>query len=62
MPGEVRVSAGRPAAGARVTVLGADGELPWTPDGRGFVVTVPERLRAGMPPGYAWTIKVSRMQ
>jgi alpha-L-fucosidase len=62
MPAEVRVSSGRPAAGARVTLLGSIGPLSWKPDGGGFVVAVPERLRAGLPAGYAWTIKVSRMQ
>ncbi len=62
MPGEVRVSAGQPAAGARVTLLGAADALSWKADGSGFVVTVPERMRARMPAGYAWTIKVSRMQ
>jgi alpha-L-fucosidase len=62
MPAEIRVSSGRPADGARVTLLGSPAALSWRPDGAGFVVTVPERLRAGAPAGYAWTIKVSRMQ
>ena len=61
MPGEIRVSAGRPSEGARVTMLGATEGLPWRPDGDGFVVTVPESLRAKAPAGHAWTIKVSRM-
>ena len=62
MPEEIRVSSGRPSAGARVTMLGAAAELSWRPDGEGFVVAVPENLRARAPSGYAWTIKVSRMQ
>jgi alpha-L-fucosidase len=61
MPANIRVSAGRPAAGARVTMLGSSEALSWRADGAGFVVTVPESLRAKAPAGYAWTIKVSRM-
>jgi alpha-L-fucosidase len=61
MPANIRVSAGRPAAGARVTMLGSSEALSWKADGAGFVVTVPESLRAKAPAGYAWTIKVSRM-
>jgi alpha-L-fucosidase len=62
IPGEIRVSSGRPADGARVTLLGASEALAWRAEGNGFVVTVPERVRAAAPAGYAWTIKVSRMQ
>ncbi len=62
LPGEVRVSSGRPAEGAQVTLLGASEALSWKPDGGGFVVSVPERVRARLPAGHAWTIKVSRMQ
>ena len=62
IPAEIRVSAGGPAAGARVTLLGSGAALPWRGDGGGFVVTVPERVRATLPGGYAWTIKVSRMR
>jgi alpha-L-fucosidase len=61
MPAEIRVSSGRPADGARVTLLGSPAALSWRPDGAGFVVTLPEPLRASAPGKYAWTIKVSRM-
>jgi alpha-L-fucosidase len=62
VPAEVRVSAGRPADGARVTMLGSPAVLSWRGDGDGFVVAVPESLRANPPAKYAWTIKVSRMR
>jgi alpha-L-fucosidase len=62
LPAEIRVSAGQPAEGARVTLLGASTALAWRPEGGGFVVTVPEALRAKPPAGYAWTLKVSRMR
>ena len=62
VPAEIRVSAGRPADGARVTMLGSAAALSWRGDGDGFVVAVPEQLRANPPTRYAWTIKVSRMR
>ena len=62
IPATIRVSAGRPAHGARVTLLGTSAALSWKAEGDGFVVTVPESLRASAPGGYAWTVKVSRMR
>ncbi len=62
MPAEIRVSSGAPADGARVTMLGSSSALSWRADGGGFVVTLPESLRARAPARHAWTIKVSRMQ
>ena len=62
IPAKILVSAGRPADGARVTLLGASEALSWKAEGDGFVVTVPESLRARAPGGYAWTVKVSRMR
>jgi len=61
VPGEIRVSSGRPAADARVTLLGSAAALSWRAEGTGFVVIVPERTRAALPAGHAWTIKVTRM-
>jgi alpha-L-fucosidase len=62
IPGEIRVSSGRPAEGARLNLLGTSAVLSWKAEGEGFVVTVPESLRARAPGGYAWTVKVSRMR
>ena len=62
IPAKILVSAGRPADGARVTLLGTSAALSWKAEGDGFVVTVPESLRARAPGGYAWTVKVSRMR
>jgi alpha-L-fucosidase len=61
-PAAIRVASGRPAEGARVSMLGFPDPLAWEPSGEGFVVAVPERLRAKAGPGPAWTIKVSRMR
>jgi alpha-L-fucosidase len=62
MPAEIRVSTGRPANGARVTLLGSPAALSWSADGAGFVVAIPGAVRASAPARCAWTIKVSRMQ
>jgi alpha-L-fucosidase len=61
-PAEIRVTSGRPAEGARVSMLGFPDPLTWEPSGDGFVVALPARLRAKAGPGPAWTIKVSRMR
>jgi alpha-L-fucosidase len=61
MPSEIRVTSHRPAEGARVTLLGASAPLRWRAEGGGFVVTIPERVRANAPCRYAWTIKVSQL-
>jgi alpha-L-fucosidase len=62
MPAAIRVTTHRPAAGARVTLVGAAGtQLEWTPEGSGFVVKVPEPVRASAPSRYAWAIKVSAL-
>ena len=45
-----------------MTLLGTSAALSWKAEGDGFVVTVPESLRARAPGGYAWTVKVSRMR
>jgi alpha-L-fucosidase len=62
MPAEIRVSAARPARGARVTMLGSPEALSWRADGAGFVVAIPESLRVRAPARHAWTIKVSRLE
>ncbi len=59
MPKEIRVNSHRPAVGAQVTLLGSNIKLSWKADGNGFIVTIPDELRAKAPCRYAWTIKVS---
>jgi alpha-L-fucosidase len=61
-PSQIRVSTGTPAEGARVSLLGLPDALTWTPSGTGFVVAIPERVRASAGRAGAWTIKVSRMK
>jgi alpha-L-fucosidase len=59
-PAAIRVMSHRPAAGARVTLVGGGNvSLEWKADGQGFVVTLPERVRSATASLDAWAIKVS---
>ena len=62
MPAEAAVRTQRPVAGARVTLLGARGRLPWRPSGEGFTVTLPEDARRAPPCRHAWVVKVSALE
>jgi alpha-L-fucosidase len=62
MPREIRVTSHRPTDGAEVTLLGTRAKLPWKAEGDGFVVTIPDAVRASPPCQHAWTIKASRVR
>jgi alpha-L-fucosidase len=62
MPAEVAIDSHQPAAGAKVTLLGARGRLAWRPSGRGFTVTFPEELRRDPPCRHAWAVRVSALK
>jgi alpha-L-fucosidase len=49
----------RPAAGTAVSLLGSDVGLKWAASGTGFVVEIPEDLRATHPGEHAWVLKFS---
>jgi alpha-L-fucosidase len=59
LPEYVSMTELRPAEGATVSLLGADGALEWEKAGTGFIVWVPEGLRANPPCDYAWAFKIS---
>ena len=61
-PATIRLSSVAPAEGAKVTFLGAEGELEWKREGRGFVVTLPEAVRSRPPCEHAWTIRISAVR
>ncbi|MCG8311259.1 MAG: alpha-L-fucosidase [Cytophagales bacterium] len=61
IPGEIVVHSHKPAKGSKVTVLGSKKQLKWTDSGRGFKVKIPASLQKNPPCGYAWTIKVSKL-
>ena len=62
LPAGMTIDSHQPAAGAKVTLLGARGRLSWRPSGRGFTVTFPEKLRRDPPCRHAWVIRVSALK
>ncbi|MEZ4388930.1 MAG: alpha-L-fucosidase [Candidatus Krumholzibacteriia bacterium] len=58
-PAVITVEGVVPAEGARVTMLGVEGELEWRRVGAGFEVVVPEGARETPPCEDAWVVRVS---
>ncbi|MDP2886712.1 MAG: alpha-L-fucosidase [Ignavibacteria bacterium] len=52
----------QPAAGAKVTILGVEGELRWKPDGNGVVIDLPESVQQKPPCENAWVLKISKIR
>ncbi|MBN1270803.1 MAG: alpha-L-fucosidase [Candidatus Aminicenantes bacterium] len=61
-PSRIHLDSLRPDEGARVTLLGAEGELEWKEGGSGTVVGIPEKIRKNPPCLFAWTIKISNIK
>ena len=59
LPKFVSLSARVPAPGATVTLLGTGRTLTWEKSGTGFVVRIPDGLKA--PNAYAWAFRISRL-
>jgi alpha-L-fucosidase len=57
LPRAIEVRGVRPAAGARVTLLGSDARILWEPAADGFVLRLPAGVRA--PAAHAWTFRIS---
>jgi len=52
----------KPASGAKVSLLGVDGELKWQPKGDGIEVQLPTLAPDRLPCRFAWTVKVSAVE
>ncbi len=61
MPAYISMTEARPADGATVSLVGAPGALHWERAGTGFIVEIPERLRAQPPCEYAWALRISAL-
>ena len=59
MPESITLPGVTAAKGAKVTLLGARGELSWKQVGDGVVVSVPRSQRENPPCKHAWTIRIS---
>ncbi|UCG89164.1 MAG: alpha-L-fucosidase, partial [Gemmatimonadota bacterium] len=62
LPGYLSLTQLQPADGAKVSLLGAAGEMGWEEAGTGLVVAVPESLRDSPPGGHAWVFKISAVR
>ncbi len=58
-PERVHVDGFAPVSGARVTMLGVDGDLEWELREEGFTVTIPAAVREKPPCGDAWALRVA---
>ena len=61
-PAVIAVEGVVPAAGARVRMLGVEGDLTWRRTGAGFEVEVPERVRQDPPGAGAWSLRITGIQ
>jgi len=57
LPETITISAFTPKAGSRVVMLGVNDPLKWEKSGNGFIVHLPESLRANPPCNYAWALR-----
>lgn len=61
-PSKIWLNTIQPTNHAKLTMLGAKGELKWERVGEGFVADIPESVRDNPPCQYAWTIKISQIK
>lgn len=61
-PASLRVDGVLPAGDARVSLLGAQGDLTWEGDERGFTVEIPAGVRQAPPCEDAWTLRISAVR
>lgn len=62
MPATIHIKSHRPKKGSKVTLLGHNGVLKWTPQGEGFVVNIPKSIRKNPTSDHVWTIKVTQLE
>lgn len=56
-PDSILITSFLPKSGSAVRMLGSDQPVPWEPVAGGFVIRLPELLRANPPCRYAWTFR-----
>lgn len=62
LPPDIKVSGFVPAQGAKITMLGKNGNFRWKQEGDGFSINIPTSFSNAMPSGYAVVIKVNSLQ
>ena len=61
-PATIALSSLRPAADARVVLLGSDEPLKWSAKAEGCVVEIPAPLRKAPPCEHAWTLEIAHVE
>lgn len=61
IPAEIDIEGATPAPGAKVTMLGASGNLKWQKTDKGFKVFVPSKLQNNLPCNEAWSFRISEI-
>ena len=61
LPAEIEIKGATPAAGAKVSLLGASGTLRWQKTTNGFKVFIPAKLQNTPPCNEAWSFRISEV-
>jgi hypothetical protein len=59
LPGQITLTAVRPAPGSDVRLLGVTEPLPWRAEGGGVRIDVPDAVRRAPPCRHAFVLKLS---
>ena len=61
LPVEIEIEGTTPAAGAKVSLLGASGTLRWQKTTNGFKIFIPAKLQNTPPCKEAWSLRISEV-
>jgi alpha-L-fucosidase len=59
MPAQIGMESFSLPPGARIRMLGTETSLKWKKTDKGFIITVPEKIRKSPPSEYVWVLKVN---
>jgi alpha-L-fucosidase len=62
VPSQITLSSLTPATNARISLLGAEGNLPWEFSGGKLTVRIPESIQKNPPCQHSWVFKISALQ
>jgi alpha-L-fucosidase len=60
LPRTIQIETFAPQAGARIFLLGVEGEPVWQRKGKGISVEIPEAVRHEPPCDHAWVLKIAK--
>jgi alpha-L-fucosidase len=59
MPAQIGMESFSLPSGARIRMLGTEASLKWKKTDKGFIITVPEKIRKSPPSEYVWVLKAT---